>query len=652
MAKTRSNRIQIAETTLERLGRILTQEYGIKVVFQADKIETCGRVIYLPQIPDGADERFIKVMNGYLDHEASHCVESNFSASPDPKNKSKLHKVINALEDPRVNHRWMQRYPGARRNIAEMYEWTMEKLAAPGERHWSNLTDLGKVLRAGIIYTELGCADDHWFIQKVIEPDIMEVVRTKLVGHFQRALKATSTTELVPIAEEIMQILNQQEEPQPERQQIDPSDIPDDAIVMPAGASAQGDNSGTGYKPQPADPNAPPTQQVVEVDMVDNAEDAAGDPDPAAGDAGKEDDAGEGKGKPSSGGGKDSKGKEKPQRNFNPTTEQMDKDDAITSISRQLRDSIRQQRTDTDSYLIYTTEGDTVEPMPAGSPAQFTRFKHEVAKLVSPLRQRLVRLMRARKEVRWEGGKERGKIDRSALYKIVNGTSKRVFQTQVMGETLDMVALLAVDHSGSMKGERLELASKLAGVLGITFDQMQVPFAVYGWSTGSPEVATARQRKATAEERALYTRWGNLWIGSYKTFADSWFKAGPKVLTMPDHAQANTYDGESLKHFARILLSRPEKRKLLIVLNDGEPYPNSVDDRQSHVNYAHECAKEVEKMVETVVFGIMTSRVEDIYSNTVVIQNLNDLPKAGLTELEKILLRKGKPARGAAARVG
>jgi hypothetical protein len=635
----RSKRIQIAETTLERLGRILSEKWGIKVIFQGDKCETTGRVIYLPVIPDNVDDEFLHAMQGYLDHEASHCVDTDFSVFQKLKGRPKLITVFNVMEDPRIEDRWCKRYPGARLNLDRAAEWAYHKVAdvqeVPDEqgnktqvRAWDNMSDLGKFLYACAVYTANNFSADHWFIRDVIEPDIMALVKDKAEDLFKCAIQADTSWQVIPLAEELLRRLNEEELAPPE--EIKPEDIPDDALIVPPEALPSPQEQVMRKQPQ-HDPNAP--QQMVVVAQPSQSSDdenaETGQSQPQQGSSSTASASDDESAQPSQ--------QSAPTRNFNATDEELAQDEAVSARKNQFSAAARQAKTETDTYMVYTTEGDTIEKIKPGSKTAYGKFAQQTARLVSPMKRRLVRVLTARKQSRWEEGKERGKINKRHLYRLVVGTSKDVFRQQVLGEDLDAAVLLAIDHSDSMSGEKLVLASQVAAILGEICSQLNIPFAVYGWSTGASSVASQRRRSATLEEQEIYKRWGNLWLGEYKSFADSWQQAGAKVLTMPAHCQTNTYDGESVKLFARMLLARKEKRKVLMILNDGQPYPNFGDDRQAHVNYAHACAKEVEKLVETVVFGVMTDAVRDIYSNSVVINNLNDLPKECLSRISALL---------------
>jgi cobaltochelatase CobT len=155
---------------------------------------------------------------------------------------------------------------------------------------------------------------------------------------------------------------------------------------------------------------------------------------------------------------------------------------------------------------------------------------------------------------------------------------------------------------------------------------------VYGYSTESAIEVPA--------DTSAYARWGRLWIRYYRDFTESWDKGALRLAGSEHRCMNNTLDAESIKHGIRRLLQRPEKRKILLVFNDGMPYPGhgDVGKCQQHLHDVIASAKSVG--VEIVAFGIQDDDVKHYYPNHVVIKNLQDLVAQPLQVLDK-LLREG-----------
>jgi len=611
----RSRRVQLAETSIERLSRVLSDRWHIKVIFQHDRCETTGKIIYLPVLPDDADDSLLAALQGYLDHEAAHCVHTDFEVMEQRlKGKPKLQAAWNHMEDARIERKWVEHYPGARLNLDNSSEWAWKHVAEVTEttvvdpvtnevtkvkkRTWDKLSDFGKLLYAAGVYNGVG--ESHWFVKDVVEPDILARVKTDAADLFTQATVAASTSEVIDLAEALLARLNEKDDPAQQPQVIDIDQLPDDVQILPAGALPSPQQQ-VMFKQPPAHPNAPLVAVVTPSGNVSGS------------------------------------GVKKP-RNYNPTPEQLIQDSQATNLSQQLLQEAKRALSESArAYCVYTTEGDKIERMAQGNRAAFSRFIASANSMIGPMKRKLARALLSRQQSHWEEGKYSGKVNSRRLYRLILGTDRDVFKQQVVADDIDTAVLMMVDHSNSMHGKKLELAGKTAAIYGELFEQLKIPFACYGFSTGQYDEAAKRFHAVLASERKHFTRWGNLWLGEYKSFADSWRKTAPALLSMPNNARYNTYDGESLKIGARMLLTRPEKRKILLWFNDGRPCPNDADDQPAHVTYAKLMAKEVEGMVELVCFGITTEAVKDIYSACVIINDLTDLPKQGLTQIDQML---------------
>lgn len=602
----RSKKIRIIETSIERLGRILTEKWGIKVIFQGDRCETDGKTIYLPVIPDAASEEFLHAMQGRLDHEAAHCVYTDNDSFRRFMHRPKALTLLNAMEDPRVEKKWIRQYPGARLNLERLQDWACTKVAEEQEvddgqggkkkqRDWDCLSDFGKYILGSIAYLKYG--PDHWFVKDVVEPPVMEQV-LKTQDLFAQAQNMDSVQDVEKLVEEALTRLQVTDDPQdPQMSSSPPPDAQPGQDDTDPGAGAGGMPLDT-----EDDQGVSPQQQAMM--------------------------------KPSSNG-----SKQQTQRVMSQAEEkaQAEQDNKILNPASYLSKEAKNSFTNEDAYLVYSTEGDKIEKIEDGNRKEYGEFLKDAVRVVAPMKRRLSMALMARKESHWEEGKKRGKVNGRRIYRVVLNTGRDVFKQQVEGEKFDTCVLMAVDHSSSMSGSKLILAAQTATIFGELFHQIGIPFACYGFSTGDGSVGSARRSSASSEERSVYSRWGNLWLGEYKSFNDSWLKAGPKLLAMPNHMKHNTYDGESLKRCAQILLTRPESRKILFWLNDGEPCPNYGEPEQAHCNFARLCASEVEKMVEVIAIGIMTEAVKDFYSYWVRVSDISDLPKTCLAEIDSRL---------------
>lgn len=556
--------VNLFESSLERVARVLSSTWDVNVVFETDKVCTDGRTVYLPVLAKDAPKELLEAVHGYLDHEVSHVVHTDFEELKKIKN-SYLQTIINALEDPRIEKLWMNIYPGSVVNFNNSLSYNLDRIFKVGEDglvNFDKLSEFNKLLFAGVIDACTNFNDKHWFWSKI--PDQLKDDAVKYRKYYKRALNAANTGVVVEIAKEFLAELG----------------LPTDDDIVEHTKNSIGKAGDNKY-------SASDKQLKADSDLL----------------------------------------------NFSKSL-QADVKDAHTSHQpAQSAPSNYESVADNLDYRIYSTAWDKIEKMRIGNASDYGKFLNSVAATTNVLRNKLARVLLSSKEDRWEGDKLRGKLNKRRVYQVALGTGTRVFKQKVVSPAFDTCVLMMVDHSGSMAGSRLDLAAQTSVIFGEVLDRLGIPFAVYGfsadWDYSRPQVNDASQ----------YARVGNLWLGEYKNWDAPWKQAGKSVFMMARNQKNNTYDGETLRIGARMLLDRPEARKVLFWLNDGEPCPTGVDKHDEHVSYAKRSAKDVEKYVELIAVGIQTDSVKNFYSNYVVVNNINDLPSTCLNKLSSLLIK-------------
>ena len=291
---------------------------------------------------------------------------------------------------------------------------------------------------------------------------------------------------------------------------------------------------------------------------------------------------------------------------------------------------------DDRSYLVYSTAGDSIKSVEDGNlsvnGSKLKKLREESRSLTTVIRTRLVNSLRAQAKRRWVGSKEEGKLDTKRMYAAALGVGTDVYKQQTSKLHMNTAVMLAIDHSGSMHGRRLELAAESAIVVGDALSTLRVPFAVYGYSTEQPA--------HTPKDPGPYARWGSLWIRYYRDFSEAWEKGAVRLAGADRNVRHNTLDAESVKHGIRRLLERPEKRKILFVFNDGMPFPGYGNLARCQRHLLDVVAAAATQGVEIVAFGIQSDDVKVYYPNHLIIQDLVDLTKEPLKMLDT-MLRKG-----------
>lgn len=104
---------------------VFGRSHGVSVVFEGDTAKTNGHEIVLPAMPDEANltGEQVRMMRGYVDHEAGHLRHSDMPLIHDKYDRwtnsgqETLKKIHNCLEDIWMEDRVMKEYVGSEKNL-------------------------------------------------------------------------------------------------------------------------------------------------------------------------------------------------------------------------------------------------------------------------------------------------------------------------------------------------------------------------------------------------------------------------------------------------------------------------------------------------------------------------------------------------------
>jgi len=207
-----------------------------------------------------------------------------------------------------------------------------------------------------------------------------------------------------------------------------------------------------------------------------------------------------------------------------------------------------------------------------------------------------------------------------------------------MAEGGTAACTLLLDLSSSMSGAQICLCRQLALVFAETLHILGFPTEIIGFSTVDRDLRSevAQATAQDAEELAKrFTRFVPLYHAIFKAFEEPWRRAAGRLSEV--RCRALTPLGESLLFAGRRLAERPEPRKVLFCLTDGQPVVGAWDEK---VTMDHACWA-VRRLsaagIEPVGIGIREQCVETIFPRHAVIQNLQELPITFLRELCTVL---------------
>lgn len=589
----------ILESTTEKVSRVLSEKYGVKVIFQGAECKTDGSVIYLPSLPDDVPEEMLPALKGWADHETSHILFTGNDVGREftQKHGARAFSLLNSLEDARVEHLMAEKYPGSGINIDRAVKYITD--AAEGRKTPSDpLRSLSSAL-----YTRASGREDFGYI-----PPAAYTFCDMCEDEISRLHKCKNTREVAELTESVLKKLQDAFKPEEGEEEEEEENEPRDEQAG-SGQAAEGDPDQAGEETKPA-----PCGEKEDSENSGSSEDGKEEKD-----ASGESEAGEGQACGSEG----ARG-----ASGSPCCEESDEDRGtpMDEIKRRIERCAKPEGA-SQAYRVYTREYDMAQA-PATDPGY--GWRDDLSSLrpqVSGLMRRLVHTLKGREEKRWLRGRPRGKLDPGALHKLAAEKSSRVFRKRTETHEGHSACTLLLDLSASMRGKQLQLCRKLALIFGETLARLDFPTEIIGFSTCDRDIRYEIHRQTGIDERTLartYSRMVPLYHGIYKSFDEPWSRGASRMGDM--RAKALTPLGESLLFAGKRLAQRPERRKVLFCLTDGEPVTGAWDES---VTMQHACDV-VKKLttagIEPIGLGLMENCVENIFPRHAVIWDLAQLP--------------------------
>lgn len=591
------------ESTLEKIGRIIGRSYNLEVLFEGNEAYTDGKRIVLPFF-QSIDEEMKADLNGYLDHEAAHCLFTGFETLK--KIKTRFHKeMLNAVEDVRIERLMQEEYPGTAFHLRPLNDKMRARVMA--EENWSKLP---------------------WPIRTIIAVrDLMEGRAPRIDEDIERFVDVVkdaavalndckSTEELRVKTEEIVKkIIEEREEEKKE--------------------------SGDG-------------EESEEGEEGDSSESASGS---GSGEGDDEDSEGEGdeEGDDSSSGGADSKYDRMLTEKDSEGKSKSEFDKHATSVHDLMKEKIDKAISEDRKHLgkvkpgsgpYPTPEFGTATSIPAttrfdrvtdhsgkGEGKAYARLKDSVRPKVAPIKNTLERVLKVKENAKWRTERERGNLNARDLSKLASDRSYRTpFKEFTRTETNNVAVELLIDMSGSMSGSRIHTARLSAIAIAEALKDLQIPFEVTGFYSESDRRVQEYTASLGAAAERFNRKYERLDLHVFKRF-DSHSLLGLEKI----HNGSQNPDGECVAWAAKRLAERREKRKILMVLSDGQPATGDGDHRKLCTDLKKKIELISKSGIEIIGVGIETDYVKHFYPDFVILQDVEELPKAGLAKLSKLI---------------
>ena len=266
--------------------------------------------------------------------------------------------------------------------------------------------------------------------------------------------------------------------------------------------------------------------------------------------------------------------------------------------------------------------------------------------LIVKIANRLQRKLLAQQNRNWDFNMEEGYLDTSRLAKLIaNPNNKLSYKIEKEIEFKDTVVSLLIDNSGSMRGRPITVAALCSDILAKTLERCLIKSEILGFTTKAWKGGKSREKWIKNGKPSNPGRLNDLRHIIYKSADAPWRRSKKNLgLLLKEGILKENVDGEALLWAYKRLVTRQEKRKILVVISDGAP----VDDSTLSVNPGNYLEKnlrdvihnvENNKNVELIAIGIGHD-VSRYYSKAVTIMDVDQLGEVLLNQLSSIFQLK------------
>ncbi|WGS53161.1 cobalamin biosynthesis protein CobT [Paraburkholderia sp. D15] len=570
------------ESTLSKIARVLTGQYGVTVAFSPDgpRVEP-GRIVIPDYELSGGIER--DVLIGYLDllvARAKHASLAEMDAQP-PGIAAKLAQVI---DDRRVCGQLLDEYPGARWFIGKLREHAAERVRQRWPKlHWRDrlvwlvertLWDETPTRTEAVhsLLAALHASQDLLLDARNSRSSAHSIAAAHALVERVRALSAGDVNSMVFTADPVEDI-----DTETAPSEAAPNDDDDDTVLP--------DHDGASAPPSARGGGAQADDAVGMGQSLSDAQAPATDSDGEAGPA--------------------------------------------------VADTLRA----TLSIPLATEFDDLADLTGQGDSTAWRALRAQARADTAPLKEKLERALSADERTRWRREQERGEIDRTALARLATSPGYRTpFRTQRAHKGRDVAVTLLIDRSGSMAGRKIELARLCATALCDALTQLSFDCEVLGYCSVESEPLRRlyeRQLAAGADLRRYNRFVERLDLKVYKRFGATDLSGIARI----DCGHENP-DGEALAWAATRLADHQAARRILMVFSDGYPSTGDGDPQVLRSDLRERVAAIGERGIELVGVGVLTDAVEDFYPHNVVVSRLVELPSTVFSVLSAMLLKR------------
>ena len=561
------------ETALEKVSRVITDRYGLRLVCKGNSCKTNGKIIYLPSLPEDVPQELLGAIRGFADHECAHAIFTQTKLGPkfQEKHGERAFAILNALEDARVEKRMSRRYAGAKLNLEEGFRFVSEKMKR------KQCPNPFKDFVSALYTLASGRPNQPWVTESAYN------LADECQGELSELPSCRNTRQVAELALRVWQKIRELFDGEEQASESEQSE----SVKREQQTSASGDSKES--EDSHTEPKTP----------------AAKSPVAAGGSSGERQDTSSPMGELGSliedTLRQQHSGEEgtyrvyttqydvvevpKPDGNFDYRREIQAAHQYIGGLRRRLIQTLMGRR---ESRWLDDQARGRLDP----------RALHRI------VTGRSGRVFR--KRIDTDGGK-------TACTLLLDLSSS------MGGAQIQLCRQLALIFAETL--DKLSFPTEIIGFSTVDRDL---------------RAEIAQETGAEIEELAKrFSRMVPLYHAIYKQFNEPWRNAAGRFGGI--RTQSLTPLGESLLFAGKRLAHRPEKRKVLFCLTDGKPVVGAWDERVTLQHACQAVKKLSEAGIEPVGIGILEECVREIFPRHAIIHDLAELPKSFLKQLCRVL---------------
>lgn len=684
------NKTTAADLKQEMTGTtaVFGRDKGIQVQFRGTEAKTEEGVVTFPNLdPDlKFDGETVKLFRGWVDTEAAQARFSDKAIMRKlpamERSNKKLAAMFKAVEAARVEMLYTDVYAGAGKNLAQLSTDTFKhgkKTFKSGADFLPTAINMFARHRMEGVFNFMDCKE----MGEIVDADKVN----EWVDEIERI---NSTQEALALAEKIVGEIDQSQSQQPQQGKGEGKGEGQSGEGKGEGkgkADSEGSDKSKDGKPSNGKPEKGDGQ-----DKQDGEGEGSGDEGEDGSDGDDGQDEGEGEGQDGKGEGKGEDDSEEYDEDSYGESEgtpsgktpgENNKTSAIAAgqykgdgvsiediINAKVKEAQRddgrpkQEYNHADEngpYLAFATQFDKKFHWKDNKWKEnidfYTKARDHMGAQLATAKRKMELMIASTQKISWDSMKDRGRLDAKRLVGAYQGDAN-VFKVKRDESDLDTCVSIVIDLSGSMggggyHGTKSHNAFLSAVVLSELLSKIGVPFEINGFDASVANLKREerdefRRLAESDREYGTYSRIEPLNIQEFKRFGDKFFDARQYMhrIASLEGAGNNNIDGESIAWVSKTILKRPEKRKIMFVLSDGQPA--GAGNRYRMKGHLKRVIKDLERQIEVVGIGIESTAVGDYYKNHIVLNDSQNLPTTLLKLLGEKLLPSEKAKRKAA----